>query len=180
MKVERFASHPDEYLHWNLSVDQEIATLTMDVQEEDGDGYIRKLNSYDIFVDIELNDAVTRILFEYPEVKSVVITSGKDRIFCSGANIPMLASSPHAFKVNFCKYTNETRNSLEDISAHGGPKFLAALNGVASGGGYEVRGIPLVTSGAPHCRKNPREKLGYAGLVGGTHQSRLAQKYRRE
>ena len=138
MKVERFASHPDKYLHWNLSVDQEIATLTMDVQEEGGDGYIRKLNSYDIFVDIELNDAVTRILFEYPEVKSVVITSGKDRIFCSGANIPMLASSPHAFKVNFCKYTNETRNSLEDISAHGGPKFLAALNGVASGGGYEL------------------------------------------
>jgi benzoyl-CoA-dihydrodiol lyase len=138
MKVERFASHPSEYLHWHLTVDGEIATLTMDVQEEGGDGYIRKLNSYDIFVDIELNDAVTRILFEYPEVRSVIITSGKDRIFCSGANIPMLASSPHAFKVNFCKYTNETRNSLEDISSHGGPKFLAALNGVASGGGYEL------------------------------------------
>jgi benzoyl-CoA-dihydrodiol lyase len=138
MKVERFASHPSEYLHWHLTVDGEIATLTMDVQEEGGNGYIRKLNSYDIFVDIELNDAVTRILFEYPEVRSVVITSGKDRIFCSGANIPMLASSPHAFKVNFCKYTNETRNSLEDISLHGGPKFLAALNGVASGGGYEL------------------------------------------
>ena len=138
MKVERFASHPDEYLHWNLSVEGEVATLTMDVQEEGGAGYIRKLNSYDIFVDIELNDAVTRVIFEYPEVRCVVITSGKDRIFCSGANIPMLASSPHAFKVNFCKYTNETRNSFEDISAQGGPRFLAALNGVASGGGYEL------------------------------------------
>lgn len=138
MKVERFASHPEEYLHWNLSVEGEIATLTMNVQEEGGDGYIRKLNSYDIFVDIELNDAITRVIFEHPEVRCVVITSGKDRIFCSGANIPMLASSPHAFKVNFCKYTNETRNSLEDISAHGGPRFLAALNGVASGGGYEL------------------------------------------
>ena len=138
MKVERFSSHPNDYLHWGLSVDGDIATLTMDVQEEGGAGYIRKLNSYDIFVDIELNDAITRVVFEYPEVRCVVITSGKDRIFCSGANIPMLASSPHAFKVNFCKYTNETRNSFEDISAHGGPRFLAALNGVASGGGYEL------------------------------------------
>jgi benzoyl-CoA-dihydrodiol lyase len=138
MKVERFASHPNEYHHWKLSIENDIATLTMDVQEESGSGYIRKLNSYDIFVDIELNDAVTRIIFEHPEVRCVVITSGKDRIFCSGANIPMLASSPHAFKVNFCKYTNETRNSFEDISSHGGPRFLAALNGVASGGGYEL------------------------------------------
>ena len=141
MKVERFASHPDEYSHWRLDVNGEIATLTMDVQETggvSGGAYIRKLNSYDIFVDIELNDAVTRVVFEHPEVRCVVITSGKDRVFCSGANIPMLASSPHAFKVNFCKYTNETRNSFEDLSAHGGPRFLAALNGVASGGGYEL------------------------------------------
>ena len=141
MKVERFASHPSEYLNWGLKIEGEIATLVMDVQESaksTGGDYIRKLNSYDIFVDIELNDAVTRVLFEHPEVRCVVVTSGKDRIFCSGANIPMLASSPHAFKVNFCKYTNETRNSFEDISAHGGPRFLAALNGVASGGGYEL------------------------------------------
>jgi benzoyl-CoA-dihydrodiol lyase len=141
MKVERFSSHPNDYLHWRLEVDGEIATLTMDVQETGGvseGNYIRKLNSYDIFVDIELNDAITRINFEHPEVRCVVITSGKDRIFCSGANIPMLASSPHAFKVNFCKYTNETRNSFEDLSANGGPRFLAALNGVASGGGYEL------------------------------------------
>ena len=138
MKVERFASHPSEYQHWKLSVEGEIATLKMDVQEESEGGYVRKLNSYDIFVDIELNDAITRVVFEYPEVKCVVITSAKDRIFCSGANIPMLASSPHAFKVNFCKYTNETRNSFEDISSNGGPRFLAALNGVASGGGYEL------------------------------------------
>lgn len=141
MRVERFASHPDEYAHWRLDVTGEIATLTMDVQETggvSGGDYVRKLNSYDIFVDIELNDAVTRIIFEHPEVRCVMITSGKDRIFCSGANIPMLASSPHAFKVNFCKFTNETRNSFEDLSANGGPKFLAALNGVASGGGYEL------------------------------------------
>lgn len=141
MKVERFASHPSEYSHWKLELNGEIATLIMDVQETggvSGGDYVRKLNSYDIFVDIELNDAITRVIFEHPEVRCVMITSGKDRIFCSGANIPMLASSPHAFKVNFCKFTNETRNSFEDLSAHGGPKFLAALNGVASGGGYEL------------------------------------------
>lgn len=141
MRVDQFASHPDRYAHWRLDVQGEIAVLTMDVQETgglSGGDYVRKLNSYDIFVDIELNDAVTRIIFEHPEVRCVMITSGKDRIFCSGANIPMLASSPHAFKVNFCKFTNETRNSFEDLSANGGPKFLAALNGVASGGGYEL------------------------------------------
>ena len=140
MKIDRFESHPSRYSHWRLSVEGEVATLTMDIQEEDAEdgAYVRKLNSYDIFVDIELSDALTRINFEYPEVRSVIVTSGKDRVFCAGANIPMLSSSSHAFKVNFCKYTNETRLMMEDISASGGAKFLAALNGVASGGGYEL------------------------------------------
>jgi benzoyl-CoA-dihydrodiol lyase len=140
MKIDRFESHPSRYRHWGLSVEGDVATLTMDIQEEDGEdgAYVRKLNSYDIYVDIELSDALTRINFEYPEVRSVIVTSGKDRVFCAGANIPMLSSSSHAFKVNFCKYTNETRLMMEDISASGGAKFLAALNGVASGGGYEL------------------------------------------
>jgi benzoyl-CoA-dihydrodiol lyase len=142
-KITTFESHPSRYRHWRLEVSGDIATLKMDIQERDegqaeDEGYIRKLNSYDIFVDIELNDAINRLYFEHPEVRCLVVTSGKDRVFCAGANIPMLASSPHAFKVNFCKYTNETRLALEDISLTGGPKTLAALNGVASGGGYEL------------------------------------------
>ena len=140
MKIERFETHPDVYQHWNLKVDGAVATLTMDIQEDDGNGkdYILKLNSYDIFVDIELADAITRLRFEHPNVKAVVVTSAQDRIFCAGANIPMLAASSHGFKVNFCKFTNETRLSIEDASAHSAQTYIAACNGVASGGGYEL------------------------------------------
>ena len=139
MTVESFETHPDAYRHWRLSVDGAIARLEMIVQEEQDDlPYVRKLNSYDLFVDIELSDAVNRLRFEHPEVKAVVVTSGVDRIFCAGANIQMLASSSHAFKVNFCRYTNETRLGIEDASAHSGQRYLCAVNGTASGGGYEL------------------------------------------
>jgi len=140
MQIESFETHPDRYTHWTLSVDGPTARLVMNVQEDDGTGkpYVLKLNSYDIFVDIELADAVNRLRWEHPEVKVVVVTSGQDRIFCAGANIPMLASSAHAFKVNFCKYTNETRLSIEDASDTAHQKYIAACNGVASGGGYEL------------------------------------------
>jgi benzoyl-CoA-dihydrodiol lyase len=136
----RFDTHPDRYNHWKLGFDGPVATLTLDIAEDKGiaPGYKLKLNSYDLGVDIELHDAVNRIRFEHPEVKSVVITSGKSRMFCSGANIYMLGLSTHAWKVNFCKFTNETRNGLEDSSRHSGLKFLAALNGVTAGGGYEL------------------------------------------
>ncbi|HZP86253.1 MAG TPA: 2,3-epoxybenzoyl-CoA dihydrolase [Burkholderiales bacterium] len=128
------------YKHWKLSFDGPVATLGMDVDESAGlrPGYTLKLNSYDLGVDIELHDALNRIRFEHPEVRCVIITSLKDRVFCSGANIFMLGSSSHAWKVNFCKFTNETRNSIEDSSAHSGLKFLAALNGTCAGGGYEL------------------------------------------
>ena len=135
-----FQTAPEKYKHWRLKVDGAVATLTMDVQEDQtlGDGYKLKLNSYDLGVDIELADAVQRLRFEHPEVRAVVITSLKPRIFCAGANIYMLGSSSHAFKVNFCKFTNETRCSIEDDSAHSGRRYIAALNGTASGGGYEL------------------------------------------
>ena len=138
--VPSFDTHPDRYRHWKLSFEGEVARLAMDVHEEDGlrDGYTLKLNSYDLSVDIELADAVSRLRFEHPEVRAVVVTSQKDRIFCAGANIFMLGSSSHPFKVNFCKFTNETRLGIEDASANSGLKFLAALNGTASGGGYEL------------------------------------------
>jgi benzoyl-CoA-dihydrodiol lyase len=128
------------YKHWRLSFDPPVATLTMDVAEDGGlrPGYKLKLNSYDLGVDIELHDALQRIRFEHPEIRSVVITSAKNRVFCSGANIYMLGLSSHAWKVNFCKFTNETRNGIEDSSAHSGLKFLAALNGTTAGGGYEL------------------------------------------
>ena len=140
MKIASFESHPSRYKHWKLNVDGEVATLVMDIQEEDDAtrDYLLKLNSYDIFVDIELNDAVNRLRFEHPSVKVVVITSGKDRIFCAGANIPMLSSSTHGFKVNFCRFTNETRLAIEDASTYSDQKYIAACNGVASGGGYEL------------------------------------------
>jgi benzoyl-CoA-dihydrodiol lyase len=135
-----FQTSPDQYKHWELKVDGAVATLSMDVQEDVtlGDGYKLKLNSYDLGVDIELADAVQRLRFEHPEVRVVVLTSLKPRIFCAGANIYMLGTSSHAFKVNFCKFTNETRCAIEDASAHSGQRYLAALNGTASGGGYEL------------------------------------------
>jgi benzoyl-CoA-dihydrodiol lyase len=135
-----YDTHPDRYLHWKLSFDGQVATLSMDVNEDKGlkPGYKLKLNSYDLGVDIELADALNRVRFEHPEVKCVVITSARERMFCSGANIYMLGSSTHAWKVNFCKFTNETRNSIEDSSRHEGLKALAAVNGTVAGGGYEL------------------------------------------
>jgi benzoyl-CoA-dihydrodiol lyase len=135
-----FQTHPSRYHHWQLAIDGEVATLTMAVSAEHAErpGYDLKLNSYDLAVDVELADAVQRLVFEHPEVRSVVVTGALDRVFCAGANIGMLATSTHAFKVNFCKFTNETRLYLEDASATGSKRFLAALNGTASGGGYEL------------------------------------------
>ncbi len=135
-----FETDPASYRHWKLSFDGPVATLAMDVNEDAGlrPGYKLKLNSYDLGVDIELADALTRIRFEHPEVHSVIVTSLKERIFCAGANIFMLGTSTHNFKVNFCKFTNETRNGIEDASEHSGIKFLAALNGICAGGGYEL------------------------------------------
>jgi benzoyl-CoA-dihydrodiol lyase len=135
-----FQTSPDQYKHWKLDVAGSVATLTMDVQEDVtlAEGYKLKLNSYDLGVDIELADAVQRLRFEHPDVKAVVITSLKPRIFCAGANIYMLGTSSHAFKVNFCKFTNETRCAIEDDSHHSGRRYIAALNGTASGGGYEL------------------------------------------
>jgi benzoyl-CoA-dihydrodiol lyase len=135
-----FRVSPDRYKHWRVSFDGPVATLVMDVDEQGGlvPGYELKLNSYDLGVDIELYDAVQRLRFEHPEVRTVVITSGKPKIFCAGANIRMLASSAHGWKVNFCKFTNETRNGIEDATAHSGQTYLAAVNGTASGGGYEL------------------------------------------
>lgn len=136
----RFETHPSRYKHWKLSVDGSIARLAMDVQEDEGlrPGYPLKLNSYDLGVDIELADALQRLRFEHPAVRSVVLSSAKDRVFCSGANIYMLGMSSHPFKVNFCKYTNETRLGFEEMSAHTGVKFLCAINGPCAGGGYEL------------------------------------------
>ncbi len=135
-----FETSPDQYKHWRLSFDGPVATLAMDVAEDGGlrQDYRLKLNSYDLAVDIELADAVQRIRFEHPEVHAVVITSLKERIFCAGANIFMLGGSSHAFKVNFCKYTNETRLAMEDASAHSGIAFVCAVNGICAGGGYEL------------------------------------------
>jgi benzoyl-CoA-dihydrodiol lyase len=135
-----FRTDPSRYRHWRLAFDGPVATLTMDVDEQAGlvPGYELKLNSYDLGVDIELYDAVQRLRFEHPEVRTVVVTSGKDKIFCAGANIRMLAASPHPWKVNFCKFTNETRNGIEDATVSSGQTYLAAINGTASGGGYEL------------------------------------------
>ncbi len=135
-----FRTEPSRYRHWKLAVDGDVATLTMDVDEKGGlfEGYELKLNSYDLGVDIELADALQRLRFEHPEVKVVILRSGKDRVFCAGANIRMLAGSAHAHKVNFCKFTNETRNGMEDSSEYSGQKFLCAVRGTAAGGGYEL------------------------------------------
>ena len=135
-----FQTEPAHYRHWTLTFEGEIAELVMDVDEDGGlfEGYQLKLNSYDLGVDIELADAVQRLRFEHPEVKVVVLKSGKDRVFCAGANIRMLAGASHAHKVNFCKFTNETRNAMEDASAKSGQKYLCAIRGTAAGGGYEL------------------------------------------
>lgn len=138
--LTNFQTHPERYRHWQLAVDGDIATLRMNVDPEGGmrPGYELKLNSYDLGVDIELADALQRLRFEHPAVRAVVLTGALDRVFCAGANIMMLRSSAHAFKVNFCKYTNETRLGIEDASENSNKRFLAALNGTASGGGYEL------------------------------------------
>src|SRR5215218_11322434 len=135
-----FRTEPARYRHWKLATENGVAYLTMDVNEDAGlrPGYRLKLNSYDLGVDIELADAVQRLRFEHPQVHAVVITSLKERIFCAGANIFMLGGSSHGFKVNFCKFTNETRLAIEDASAHSGMKFLCAVNGICAGGGYEL------------------------------------------
>ena len=135
-----YRTDPSQYRHWKLGVEGTLATLHLDIAEDGGirPGYKLKLNSYDLGVDIELADALNRIRFEHPQVRSVIVTSAKDRVFCSGANIFMLGVSSHAWKVNFCKFTNETRNGIEDTSAHSGIKFVAAVNGACAGGGYEL------------------------------------------
>ncbi len=138
--VVNFETHPDRYTHVRYEIEGPIARLYLDIQEEQGlrDGYVLKLNSYDLSVDIELADAVRRLRFEHPEVACVIVSSALDGVFCSGANIFMLGSSSHAFKVNFCKFTNETRLEIEDATENSGQTWIAALNGVASGGGYEL------------------------------------------
>src|SRR5512143_4308029 len=135
-----FETHPDRYIHWKLQLDGPIARLLMSVDEErpHREGYRLKLNSYDLGVDIELADAVQRLRFEHPQVKVVVLRSAKNRVFCAGANIRMLAGSTHADKVNFCKFTNETRNGMEDSSENSGQRFITVVNGTAAGGGYEL------------------------------------------
>jgi benzoyl-CoA-dihydrodiol lyase len=135
-----FQTEPARYRHWKLAVDGEIATLSLDVDEDAGlfEGYQLKLNSYDLGVDIELADALQRLRFEHPSVKAVLLRSAKNRVFCAGANIRMLAGASHAHKVNFCKFTNETRNAIEDASRNSGLSFVCVINGTAAGGGYEL------------------------------------------
>ena len=135
-----YQTSPEEYKHWKLEVSNKVAFLILDIDEDGGiqDGYQLKLNSYDLGVDIELNDALNRIRFEHPNVQCVVFKSGKNKMFCSGANIYMLGQSIHAWKVNFCKFTNETRNGIEDSSQRENIKFIAAINGTVAGGGYEL------------------------------------------
>ena len=138
-ELTEFQTQPDEYRHWQFAVDGATATLTLNVQEEDdGPDYLLKQNSYDLSVDVELSDAIQRLRFEHPEVKTLVFGSAIPRVFCAGANIYMLGKSTHPFKVNFCKYTNETRLGIEDLSENTGVRTIAALNGTAAGGGYEL------------------------------------------
>src|ERR1700728_2045647 len=135
-----FQTDPSRYRHWRLKVDGDIATLVMDVDEKGAlfEGYELKLNSYDLGVDIELADAIERLRFEHPHVRALILRSGKPRVFCAGANIRMLAGASHAHKVNFCKFTNETRNGIEDLSENSGLETICAINGTAAGGGYEL------------------------------------------
>jgi benzoyl-CoA-dihydrodiol lyase len=168
-----FDADPEHYRHWRLEIEGAVARLVLDVDERGGvvPGYDLKLNSYDLGVDIELHDAVQRLRFEHPEVGAVVITAAHDRVFCAGANIPMLAQSSHAWKVNFCKFTNETRNGIEDATAHSGQSYIAALNGTASGGGYELAlacdRILLVDDGASAVSLPEVPLLGVLAGTGG-------------
>jgi benzoyl-CoA-dihydrodiol lyase len=177
-----FDTHPEKYKHWKLAVEGELATLTMDVDPHGGlkPGYELKLNSYDLGVDIELADAVQRLRFEHPGVRCVIVQSGNDRVFCAGANIPMLGGSTHAWKVNFCKFTNETRLSIEDASAHSGQKYLAAVAGPCAGGGYELAlacdEILLVDDGASTVSLPEVPLLGVLPGTGGL--TRLVDKRR--
>jgi len=182
-----FETSPDQYKHWKLSFDGPVATLAMDVREDAGlrpHDYKLKLNSYDLGVDIELADALQRIRFEHPEVHAVVLTSLKPRIFCAGANIFMLGSSSHGFKVNFCKFTNETRLAMEDMSAQSGVKFLAALNGVCAGGGYELAlacdEIYLVDDGSASVALPETPLLGVLPGTGGLTRVVDKRKVRRD
>ena len=182
-----FETSPSQYKHWKLSVDGAVATLGMDVKEDAGlrpQDYKLKLNSYDLGVDIELADALQRIRFEHPEVRTVVVSSLKPRIFCAGANIFMLGSSSHGFKVNFCKFTNETRLGIEDMSAHSGVKFLAALNGICAGGGYELAlacdEIYLVDDGSASVALPETPLLGVLPGTGGLTRVVDKRKVRRD
>ena len=182
-----FETSPDHYKHWTLSFDGAIATLGMDVREDAGlrpNDYKLKLNSYDLGVDIELADALQRLRFEHPEVKCVVVTSLKPRVFCAGANIFMLGSSSHGFKVNFCKFTNETRLGMEDASLHSGLKFLAALNGICAGGGYELAlacdEIVLVDDGSAAVSLPETPLLGVLPGTGGLTRVVDKRKVRRD
>ena len=182
-----FETSPDRYKHWKLTIDGQVATLGMDVQEDGGlrpNDYALKLNSYDLGVDIELADALQRLRFEHPEVKAVVLTSLKPRIFCAGANIFMLGTSTHGFKVNFCKFTNETRLGMEDASERSGLKFLAALNGICAGGGYELAlacdEILLVDDGSASVSLPETPLLGVLPGTGGLTRVVDKRKVRRD
>ena len=181
-----FDTHPSRYRHWRLSFDGPVATLGMDVREDAGlrDDYRLKLNSYDLGVDIELADAIQRIRFEHPETHVVIITSSKERVFCAGANIFMLGGSTHAFKVNFCKFTNETRLAIEDASAHSGLRFLAAVNGTCAGGGYELAlacdEIVLVDDGSSAVSLPEAPLLGVLPGTGGLTRIVDKRKVRRD
>src|ERR1700757_4874987 len=186
----RFETHPDRYRHWRLELPQEhggsVARLVLDVRENEGlrPGYPLKLNSYDLGVDIELADALLRLRFQHPQVKAVAFASGKDRIFCSGANIYMLGSSSHSFKVNFCKFTNETRLYLEEMSAESGISSLAALAGTSSGGGYELAiacdEIALVDDGSSAVSLPEAPLLGVLPGTGGLTRLVDKRKIRRD
>jgi benzoyl-CoA-dihydrodiol lyase len=187
----RFETHPDRYRHWKLAFEGPVARLVMDIKEDQGlrpastpGGYPLKLNSYDLGVDVELADAIQRIRFEHPETKALVVTSNKDRIFCSGANIYMLGSSTHGFKVNFCKFTNETRLYLEELAQETGIPTLAALNGTASGGGYELAiacdEIVLVEDGSSAVSLPEAPLLGVLPGTGGLTRLVDKRKIRRD
>src|ERR1700682_4252280 len=181
-----FQTDPSRYKHWKLDVAGAVATLTMDVDQNGGrfEGYQLKLNSYDLGVDIELADAVQRLRFEHPAVKVVIVRSGKNRVFCAGANIRMLAGATHAHKGNFCKFTNETRNGLEDSSENSGRRFVTVINGTAAGGGYELAlatdHIMLADDGAAAVARQEVPRLGVLPGTGGLTRVVDKRKVRRD